>query len=156
MTGKLTVQAETVLGSPTGNVFTTHLLPAANVSYDLGSPTRRWRKLFIAGNTIDLGGATISAQEGGISLTGDSGTVMSISSNGGFAVTTSTGATGNGSFEVVSSNTITANAAVESTNSTTGTIVVTGGIGISGNVNASGNSTIGGTLVAGLISGGTF
>jgi hypothetical protein len=41
------------------NVVTTSLLPAANVTYDLGSPTQRFRSLYLSGNTIDLGGATI-------------------------------------------------------------------------------------------------
>lgn len=41
------------------NQVTTSILPAINVEYDLGSPTQRFRSLYLSGNTIDLGGATI-------------------------------------------------------------------------------------------------
>lgn len=66
-----------------GNVTVTgHLLPSANVTYDLGSATQRWRTGYFAANTIDIGGATISAN----TSTG----VFTFSSNG---VSTSVGGT---------------------------------------------------------------
>lgn len=34
-------------------------LPSSNEIYDLGSLTRRWRDIYLSGNTIDLGGTTI-------------------------------------------------------------------------------------------------
>ena len=37
-----------------------HILPADNVSYDLGSSTNRFRDLYLSGGTIDLAGGTIS------------------------------------------------------------------------------------------------
>lgn len=37
-----------------------HIIPADNVSYDLGSSTNRFRDLYLSGSTIDLAGATIS------------------------------------------------------------------------------------------------
>lgn len=37
-----------------------HILPEANEAYDLGSPTQRFRDLYLSGNTIDLNGGTIS------------------------------------------------------------------------------------------------
>jgi len=37
-----------------------HILPNANIAYDLGSPTNRFRDLYLSGNTIDLAGGTIS------------------------------------------------------------------------------------------------
>jgi len=43
-----------------GNVVAGHMLPAANVTYDLGSPSQRWRTGYFAANTLDLGGSTIS------------------------------------------------------------------------------------------------
>jgi hypothetical protein len=46
--------------SISGNVTTGHLLPVANVTYDLGSPTARWRTGYFSANTLDLGGSTIS------------------------------------------------------------------------------------------------
>lgn len=32
-----------------------HLIPDADVTYDLGSPTKKWRSLYISGQTINLG-----------------------------------------------------------------------------------------------------
>ena len=66
--GNLTVDANlTVTGS---------ILPSANVTYDLGSPTQRWRSAYFSGNTIYLGGAVLSA----------SGQDIIISTTGGFGV----------------------------------------------------------------------
>lgn len=46
----------------------TDIIPGANVTYDLGSSTMRWRDLYLSGTTIDLGGQPISVGEEGISL----------------------------------------------------------------------------------------
>ena len=35
--------------------------PSANVTYDLGTSNRRWRDLYLSGNTINLGNTTISS-----------------------------------------------------------------------------------------------
>ena len=65
-----------------GASITGHLIPATNITYDLGSSTNRFRDLYLSGNTITLGTATMSASASGgvsfsnISLTGStSGTV---------------------------------------------------------------------------------
>ena len=53
--------------------FISNLEPLNNITYDLGSPNRRWRDLYLSGNTIDIGGATISGDGTGqilISATG--------------------------------------------------------------------------------------
>jgi len=53
--------------------FISNLEPLHNITYDLGSPNRRWRDLYLSGNTIDLNGATISGDGSGnitISATG--------------------------------------------------------------------------------------
>jgi len=48
-----------------------HVLPSANVTYDLGSASLRWRDLYLSGTTIDLGGTAISrdAATGGLKVT---------------------------------------------------------------------------------------
>jgi hypothetical protein len=92
--------------------------------------------LYIAGNTIDLGGAEISADGGAISLTSDTGASFSVSGNASSSI---------GNFQ-----TVVANSQIASTDTTTGTVVVDGGIGVSGNV------ILGGILQANLISGGMF
>jgi hypothetical protein len=45
------------------------IVPAANVTYDLGSSEFRWRDLFLSGNTIDLGGTAIKSSANGVSFT---------------------------------------------------------------------------------------
>jgi hypothetical protein len=37
-----------------------NVIPAADVTYDLGSTTKRWNDLYLSGNTIYLGNATLS------------------------------------------------------------------------------------------------
>ena len=44
----------------TGNTTVQHVLPSANIVYDLGSPTARFRDLYLSGNTIQLGATTLS------------------------------------------------------------------------------------------------
>ena len=51
-----------------------HILPEANITYDLGSSNLRWRDLYLSGNTINLAGATISVNETGtIQMQGTNG-----------------------------------------------------------------------------------
>ena len=40
--------------------FDGNILPSANVTYSLGSPTRQWRDLFVSNTTIYLGGVPLS------------------------------------------------------------------------------------------------
>ena len=47
------------------NVYFGNLLPKANVLYDIGSPSARWKTGYFAAQTLDLGGVTISASPGG-------------------------------------------------------------------------------------------
>ena len=46
--------------------FDGNIIPSANVTYDLGSSTNRWRDLWLSGNTINLGNATLSVVDGSI------------------------------------------------------------------------------------------
>jgi len=58
---------KTTTFSVTGNVIG-NLLPSANITYDLGSSTQRWRDLWLSGTTIQLGAASISASGDSVSL----------------------------------------------------------------------------------------
>lgn len=42
-----------------------HFLPNSNIYYDLGSSNQRWRDIFLAGNTIDLGGTQFTRESTG-------------------------------------------------------------------------------------------
>jgi hypothetical protein len=75
--------AVTVGGTANTVVFTSSniyvagsIIPTANIAYDLGSPTRRFRSAYFSGNTIYLGGAVLSS----------SGNDIVISTTGGFGV----------------------------------------------------------------------
>jgi hypothetical protein len=59
-------------------VFMSNVIPSANVTYDLGTSTARWKDLYLAGNTISLGNSTISANATAIIMTNPAGgqTVM--------------------------------------------------------------------------------
>lgn len=49
-----------------GNITVTgNLLPSANITYDLGSPTQRWREGWFSGSTIHIGTESLSVDETG-------------------------------------------------------------------------------------------
>lgn len=46
----------------------TSVSPGANETYDLGSPTNRWRDIYLSGSSIHLGTAVITSQYGAVNL----------------------------------------------------------------------------------------
>jgi len=68
------------LSSPefTGQI-TGDLIPSDDVTYDLGSASNRWKDLFLSGNTIDIGGATISVTNGSFEFKDSSGNDAEVS-----------------------------------------------------------------------------
>ena len=59
-----TVTSTNLIGAP--NVIVTgSMLPSANITYDLGSPTQRWRSGWFSGTTIYIGNESISADTSG-------------------------------------------------------------------------------------------
>ena len=61
--------------------ISSNLLPATNVTYDLGSSTKRWKDLYLSGNTIDLAGATISSDGTGTISISATGATLPLNSN---------------------------------------------------------------------------
>ena len=55
--------------------------PAANITYNLGNASYRWNNLFLAGNTIDLGGAVIQATSNAIVFTNPEGGNFTVEGN---------------------------------------------------------------------------
>ena len=51
-------------------------LPSQTTTYSLGSSSRRWKDLFLAGNTIDLAGATISSDGTGAIAIAATGAIL--------------------------------------------------------------------------------
>jgi Concanavalin A-like lectin/glucanases superfamily len=98
------MEAQTSFASGgSGNVdfesVSSNILPAADVTYDLGSATYRWRDIYLSGNTINLGGATIKtdAASGAIALipeptvTNPNPSGMVVSPSGGITVVSTVG-----------------------------------------------------------------
>ena len=145
-----TVNAGNISAAVNGNVYVSaNVIPTANTFYSLGTPTARFNSLYLSGNTIDLGGATIKTDF----------------NTGAFAfVPTPTSSNPNPVATVISpSGSIT-------TVATTGGVVAAGAIGtasnaaasgttlsnlvVSGTANIGGGANIAGTLsVAGSITG---
>jgi hypothetical protein len=90
----------------TANAITVNgnIIPSANVTYNLGSTNYRFKDLFLSGNTIDLGGATIKtdATSGAIALiplptpSNPDPTGVVISATGAITTVTTTGGTVSG------------------------------------------------------------
>ena len=57
------------------------ILPDTTEAYDLGSTSKRFRSLYLAGNTIDLAGATISSDGTGTISISASGATLPLNSN---------------------------------------------------------------------------
>lgn len=58
-----------------------NVLPSTTEIYDLGSTSKRWRSLYLAGNTIDLAGATISSDGTGTISISATGATLPLNSN---------------------------------------------------------------------------
>ena len=57
------------------------ILPDTTEAYDLGSTSKRFRSLYLAGNTIDIGGSTISSDGTGTISISASGATLPLNSN---------------------------------------------------------------------------
>ncbi len=125
------------VSSSTGNsVISGNLIPSSNVTYDLGSPTLRWRTGYFASGTIDLGGSQISVNPAtGFSFTvAGTDTPVILSANG--AATSNT----------FTASTVTISSSTQSTHNTNGALVVVGGMGVSRDVFFGANLTVSGNL----------
>jgi len=99
--GTQTVSAESLtLGTTkvdldTANVnITGNLLPSANVTYDLGSSSLRWRTGYFSANTINIGGGTVGLHDTlGFTFTTPGGSPQYMMPNGASTSNTFTSAT---------------------------------------------------------------
>ena len=68
----ITINGNTTLGNATSDVvaitgrINSAIVPAANVTYDLGTSLMRWKDLYLAGSTIVLGNTTITDSADGL------------------------------------------------------------------------------------------
>ena len=120
------------------SVFSGNILPQANVTYDLGTSTKRWKDLYLANSTIYLGNAQISANATAIIMTNPAGgqTVLSGASP---AIT---GATVSVTGNVTGGNILTGGLISVTGNITGGNLSVgSGTVTLGGIVNGSANAT---------------
>ena len=57
------------------------ILPDTTETYDLGSPSKRFQSLYLAGDTIDIGGSTISSDGTGTISISANGATLPLNSN---------------------------------------------------------------------------
>ena len=48
--------------------LSTSVIPSTNETFDLGSPTKRWRDIYLSGSSIHLGTAVITSTAGAVNL----------------------------------------------------------------------------------------
>ena len=66
--GDISGYTNTSLSNLTTTSINVSLIPDTTETLDLGSSSKRWNKLYLKGNSIDLGGAIISSSAGAVSL----------------------------------------------------------------------------------------
>jgi len=57
--------------SPNLSAVNEHILPALNLTYDLGTTSSQWRSLYVGTSTIYLGGTSLSVANGAITVNGN-------------------------------------------------------------------------------------
>lgn len=78
LTNTITANAITVNGN---------ILPGTNIAYNLGSSTQRFKDLWLAGNTIFIGGANISTDGSNVTITNpQGGSLRVIGSNSNYSI----------------------------------------------------------------------
>jgi len=130
----------------------THIIPAADITYDLGNTTNKWRDLYLSGNTIYIGDANIKSYQQIVLIQG-----LSITANGAVDVAN---APPSGGLFVAGAGNFAANVNignVMTSNRVESNIANVGLANISGNLNVGGNANIASNLlVANITSNGTI
>ena len=113
----------------TTTVTTKSLIPAANITHNLGSTTKRYKDIFLANSTIHLGSAQISASGNKVLFN---------------------------NVAAVSNSFLTATFATKSNPTTSGLLAHTGRATVSTNLAVSGNTTISGLIANGALGSANF
>jgi hypothetical protein len=123
-----------------GNVtLTGDLIPAANITYNLGTSANRWKDLYLSGNSIIIGSGSISTANGNLTLTNAQGGQITVAGN---SSTTSNQIVNQDSNLYVNPNSIT----VSVNNVSNVGLFSTTGLAIIGTVSATGNAIVDGIL----------
>ena len=125
--------ANTAVFSTTALTLATNLLPSANITYDLGSTTQRWKDLWLSNSTIYLGNAQISANATSLIFTNPAGGQTVLAG----ATASITGATVSASGNITGGNLATGGTASATGNITGGNILTVGLVSATGNITGS-------------------
>jgi hypothetical protein len=140
------------VGDTTNDVLITgDLIPTANVTFDLGSSTNRWRDGYFSGSSLTVGNVVIKNVAGGnsIGFFGPDGTTPATIAAS--SVDTTTIANGTSSVSVVTSGgNIRANVG-----GTTVQTISAGLVSITGDLSVTGNATLTGNILGDRIQNGT-
>jgi len=148
-TGVLTTNAQpniTSVGTLSGLTLAGNIIPAADNLYNLGSNVARWNDLYLSGNTIYLGNATIEANSTALIFTNPNGSNYVFGGND-FSITGNISAGGNLSIgnisagNLVSANFLTGRLTTESQPNIT-TVGVLGNLSVAGNINTGNISAV--------------
>jgi hypothetical protein len=75
----------------TGGAISGHLIPSANITYDLGSSTSAFRDLYLSGATLTLGGTKLQDTNGVLSIKSvELNKTVALSASGGLVVNAKT------------------------------------------------------------------
>ena len=138
ISGNVNIGGETVVS---GNI-----LPSANIAYDLGSNTLRFNKLWLAGTTIDLGGALFQTDD----ATGAVAIIPKITASQPNPVATIISPSGQITSEIATGGTLSQtnfNNAQASITSNIGNLRVVNDVVIGGNVTISGNLSVSNAMI---------
>lgn len=128
------------------NFVTSALVPNANVTYDLGTPTNRWKDIYLSGSSIHLGPQIIGANASGVTVAN-----ILVSSNVTAGNINATGNVSVGNFAVTGGANVTGNVNVG--NISTSRVVTTANANIGGNLNVTGNANVSNLRVSGIVYG---
>lgn len=121
--------------SSLNTTITGNLLPASNVTYNLGSPTQRWKTGYFSGSTLDLDGATITANATSMVLSNPVGGQFIVGGTG--IATTGSISNGNSNVSVAANGNVTFGVA----GIANAMVVQSNGVTIAGNLDVQGNVT---------------
>jgi hypothetical protein len=115
-----------------GLYMTGNVIPSANITYDLGTSTQRWKDLWLSNSTIYLGNAQISANATSVTITNPAGGTTVLSGTSGNSALT--GAVVSATGNITGGNILTGGLI-----SAAGTITVNSGSAATALINGAGN-----------------
>jgi len=72
----LSVSGNANIGNLSASQVITNLIPSVDSTYNLGSSSKRWKDIYLSGNSIYLGNVTLSADGNSLSINGGTGNVI--------------------------------------------------------------------------------